>query len=144
MSTSGIPVLLVDGHNVIHAWTDLSDLHRQSPAKARLELCRISTTYQDESGCKVVVVFDGRGPTNTEDEPVHSVQVFYASASGSADAIIARLASRYAETYRISTASDDLAVQHSVAAAGGTWISTASLRNQIDNAAREFRRRWKL
>jgi predicted RNA-binding protein with PIN domain len=144
MSISGIPVLLVDGHNVIHAWPDFAALHRQSPAKARMELCRWLTCFQDEANHKVVVVFDGRGSQNAPDENPHSVQVFYASASGSADAIIARLAHRYAETYPLSAASDDLAVQHAVAAAGGTWISTTSLRSLLENSSREFRRRWKL
>jgi predicted RNA-binding protein with PIN domain len=144
MSPGGIRVLLVDGHNVIYAWDDLALLHRQSPAKARHELCRRLGDYQDMGGCKVVAVFDGRGPAAGTDEGPLPIQVFYASAQGSADVIIAQLANRYAATYLIEAASDDLAVQHAVAASGGTWLSTASLRSAMDGATTEFRRRWNL
>ena len=142
MSPQGVPVLLVDGHNVIHAWKDLRELHRQRPAQARLELCRRLTSFQDMTDTKVVVAFDGRGPQLGVEAT--TIQVFYAPAAGSADTIIARLASRYADQYPLTVASDDLAVQHSVAAAGGSWISTEALRDLIDRAMGEFRRRWDL
>jgi len=142
MSPQGVPVLLVDGHNVIHAWKDLREIHRQRPAQARLELCRWLTSFQDMTGTKAVVVFDGRGPQpGGEESPI---QVFYASATGSADTIIARLASRYADQFPLTAASDDVAVQHAVAAAGGSWISTEALRDLLERATGEFRRRWAL
>ncbi len=144
MPTSAVPVLLVDGHNVIYAWDDLKKLHQSRPAQARQELCRLLTAYQDMSQTRVVVVFDGGGARAEAEEAPSGVQVFYAPAKGSADAIIERLAVRYAGQYAITAASDDLAVQHAVAAAEGCWISTTALRSQVENAIGEFRRRWDL
>ena len=142
MSSQGVTVLLVDGHNVIHAWKDLCALHRQRPAQARQELCRLLTAYQDMTNTKVVVAFDGRGPQPGSEDA--SIQVFYAQATGSADTIIARLATRYATEFTLTAATDDLAVQHAVAAAGGSWMSTESLRSLLDRSTTEFRRQWKL
>jgi predicted RNA-binding protein with PIN domain len=144
MPASSVPVLLVDGHNVIFAWQDLRQTHQRSPAQARQEFCRLLTTYQDVSGTRVVVVFDsGPSSSNPEPEPeAPGVQVLYAQAQGSADTVLARLASRYAGQYAITVASDDVAVQHSVAAADGCWISTAALRCQVENAIGDFRRKW--
>jgi predicted RNA-binding protein with PIN domain len=146
MTVGAVPVLLVDGHNVIFAWQDLKTAHQQRPAQARQELCRLLTAYQDISQVRVVVVFDGgHADPNPEAEPgAPGVQVFYASSQGSADAIIERLATRYSGQYAITAASDDVAVQHAVAAADGCWISTSSLRRQVEAAIGEFRRKWTL
>ena len=43
-----------------------------------------------------IVVFDGKGTSATEQSEPHGVQVFYSRAGQTADAIIERLASKYA------------------------------------------------
>ena len=53
--------LIVDGHSVIFAWPELRALHSRRTGAARDELVRRLTQYQDSSGVRVVVVFDGRG-----------------------------------------------------------------------------------
>ena len=53
--------LIVDGHSVIFAWPELRDLHARRSSLARDALVRKLRDYQDWTGVRVVVVFDGRG-----------------------------------------------------------------------------------
>ena len=53
--------LLVDAHSVIFSWPELHDLHARNGLAARVELTRRLTAYQDATGVRVVVVFDGKG-----------------------------------------------------------------------------------
>ena len=55
--------LIIDGHSVIYTWDYLHKLHKSSKTSARENLIRRLTNYQDITGERVVIVFDGRGPT---------------------------------------------------------------------------------
>ena len=52
--------LIVDGHSVIFAWPDLRALHDRKTVLARDRLIKVLTEYQDFTGIRVVLVFDGR------------------------------------------------------------------------------------
>ena len=97
--------LLVDGHSVIFAWPELRTLHVRRMAAAREALVKLLTDYQDQSGVRVVLVFDGRGVrTSEEAASPDGIQVFYASADRTADSVIERLVAKYAADYRITVA----------------------------------------
>ncbi len=53
--------LIVDGHSVIFAWPELRAMHERRTSLARDTLVRQLRDYQDWSGVRVVVVFDGTG-----------------------------------------------------------------------------------
>jgi predicted RNA-binding protein with PIN domain len=55
--------LIVDGHSVVFAWPELAKLHRRRSSLAREELIKRLRSYQDWTGLRVVVVFDGKGST---------------------------------------------------------------------------------
>ena len=88
MNKSRPSFLLVDGNNVIHGWDDLLDLHRRVPGSAYPELVRRLAEYRDFTGERVVVVFDGRGATLTEERPSPGLQVIYTSGGQTADDVI--------------------------------------------------------
>ena len=46
---------------------------------AREELIKLLTSYQDSSGIRVVVVFDGQGDKTSEETTPGGIQVFYAA-----------------------------------------------------------------
>lgn len=129
--------LLVDGNNVIHGWDDLRDLQRRVPGGAYPELVRRLGEYRDFTGERIVVVFDGRGTTLTEERPSPGLQVIYTSGGQTADDVIERLAIRYADLYEITVATDDRAEQDVVVAAGGACMSIDFLRQRLDAAKRE-------
>ncbi len=134
--------LLVDGHSVIFAWPELRALHAQKTSAARDALVKTLTGYQDWSGVRTVVVFDGRGAkANTEGER-HEVQIFYSPAGKTADELIERLVAKYAERHRITVATSDRMEQQTVLTFGATGIVSAEgLRGLIEDAERDFTRR---
>ena len=124
--------LLVDGHSIIFAWPELRDLHARRTSTAREALIKRLQDYQDWSGVRVVVVFDGAGAAANDASEPGSIQVLYSRGGQTADAIIERLVSKYAERFRITVATGDYMEQVTVGASGGDCISPEALRELID------------
>lgn len=127
--------LLVDGNNIIHAWPELKDLHRAGKGLAHEQLRHLLEQYQDVSGVRVVLVFDGRGEKmeKQQDRNVNDIQVMYTDSSRTADDVIEKLAAKYAKRHRITVATNDLAEQNMVYSLGAEVVSAEGLRQQLDN-----------
>lgn len=126
--------LIVDGHSIVFAWPELRKLQDRRPSLAREALIKQLRDYQDWSGKKVVVVFDGQGSRVTETRTPHDVQIFYARRGQSADAIIERLASKYASRFDVTVATSDLLEMETVNACGAACVSPEDLRELIESA----------
>lgn len=126
--------LIVDGHSVIFAWPELRTLHGRRTALARDALVRKLRDYQDWTGVRTVVVFDGKGGRVENTAEPGEIQVFYSRAGQSADAVIERLASRYAGKFQILVATDDYGEQETVMASGAECISVDGLRGMLEAA----------
>ena len=126
--------LIVDGHSVIFAWPELRKLHARRSSLAREALLKQLRDYQDWTGVHVVVVFDGKGKkVEVTSEPA-DVQIFYSRTGQSADAIIERLASKYAKRYELVVATSDSMVAETVNACGADWTSPEGLRALLASA----------
>ncbi len=99
--------LIVDGHSVIFAWPELRTLHKRRTASAREQLTKILTKYQDFTGIQVVLVFDGKGATITQETQPGGIQVFYSNTGHTADDLIERLAAKYGNASALITSSGD-------------------------------------
>jgi predicted RNA-binding protein with PIN domain len=128
--------LIVDGHSIVFAWPELRKLQDRRRSLAREALIKQLRDYQDWSGRKVVVVFDGRGSRVTETRVPHDVQIFYARRGQSADAIIERLACKYASRFDVTVATSDLLEMETVNACGAACVSPEDLRELIESARR--------
>ncbi len=124
--------LLVDGHSIIFSWPELRLLHDRRTSLARDALVRNLRDYQDWSGVKVVVVFDGRGATVSQTTEPNEIQIFYSRAGQTADSIIERLASKYAERFQLVVATGDYLEQETASACGAETVSPEGLRELID------------
>ncbi len=134
--------LLVDGHSVIFAWPELRRLHGRRMAAARDALIRQLTDYQDQSGVRVVLVFDGRGAKATEESEPGGIQVFYAPAGRTADQLIERLVAKYAGAHRLTVAtSDRLEQQTAISFGAALCVSAEQLPGVLETSARDFTRR---
>ena len=128
--------LVVDGHSVIFAWPELRKLHTRRSSLAREALVRQLRDYQDWTGVRVVVVFDGKGKkVEVASEPTE-VQIFYSRSGQSADAIVERLASKYAKRFELLVATSDSMVAETVNASGADWTSPEGLRALLADARR--------
>lgn len=128
--------LIVDGHSVIFAWPDLRKLHVRRPLLAREALIKQLRNFQDWTGERVVIVFDGRGSRTSGSSEPHDVQVFYARGGQSADAIIERLACKYASRFDVSVATSDLLEMETVNACGAACISPTDLRELVKTSSK--------
>lgn len=126
--------LIVDGHSVIFAWPELRKLHARRSSLAREALLKQLRDYQDWTGVRVIAVFDGKGKKVEAISDPAEVQVFYSRSGQSADAIIERLASKYAKQYDLVVATSDSMVAETVNASGADWTSTEGLRALLANA----------
>ena len=128
--------LLVDGHSVIFASPDLRALHARRSSRAREQLVKRLRDYQDWTGVRVIVVFDGKGTKIDISAEPHEVQIFYSRAGETADAIIERLASKYAKRFHLTVATSDYLEQETVTAAGAECISAENLFALLEEQTR--------
>jgi uncharacterized protein len=126
--------LIVDGHSAIFGWPELKRLHTRRSALARDALVKKLRHYQDYTGVRVVVVFDGAGASVTEASEPHGVQIFYSRSGQTADAVIERFASKYGRKFQITVATRDLLEQETASACGADCISVELLRALIEEA----------
>lgn len=124
--------LIVDGYSAIFGWPELQRLHVRRSSLARDALVKKLRGYQDYSGVRVVVVFDGTGASTNDTSEPHGVQIFYSRAGQTADAVIERFASKYASHFELTVATSDLLEQETASACGADCISIELLRALIE------------
>ena len=126
--------LIVDGHSVIFAWPELRELHERRTSLARDALVRKLRHYQDWTGVRTIVVFDGKGGGIENSSEPGEIQIFYSRAGQTADSIVERLASKYASQFSLLVATSDYLEQETVAACGAECISAENLRGLLEEA----------
>ena len=129
--------LIVDGHSIIFGWPELRKLHARRSSLAREALIKHLRDYQDWTGVHVVVVFDGKGSKIDAASDPAEVQVFYSRTGQTADAIIERLASKYARRFELMVATSDSMEAETVVACGAEWISPEALRGLLSSRRRD-------
>ena len=129
-----VEYLIVDGHSVIFAWPELRKLHVLRTSLARDALTKKLRDYQDWTGTRVAVVFDGKGQSITVSSDPGEVQVFYSRAGQTADSIIERLASKYGGRFRLLVATSDVIEQETASACGAECMSAEALRWLLEEA----------
>ncbi len=130
--------LIVDGHSVIFACDDLRQMHARRAERAREELAGRLTRYQDCTGIRVVLVFDGRGPKRASTAGSAEIQIFYSSSGRTADDLIERLAAKYGAERDVCVATNDTLVRQTVISFGATSITVDQLVGRLEQAEREL------
>ncbi|HZJ39313.1 MAG TPA: NYN domain-containing protein [Chthoniobacterales bacterium] len=128
-----VQYLVVDGHSVIFAWPERR-LHRRRSSLARDALVKKPRDYQDWTGTRVAVVFDGKRPTVSVSSDPGEIQIFYSREGQTADSIVERLASKYAARFKLLVATSDILEQETASASGAECISPEALRWMVDEA----------
>ena len=143
MKPEGTPrgkFLLIDGHSMIFAWDELLQLHETRMSLAREALCQQLQMYQDTNPHeRVVLVFDGKYGEGKQERRPDEIQIIYSKKGGSADAILEKLACKYAGEHDLTVASRDRAVLDMVSSFGAHAISANGLADLLEVAERRFR-----
>jgi hypothetical protein len=132
--------LIVDGHSVIFAWPELRRLHARRTSLAREALIKKLRDYQDWTGVRTVVVFDGKGSKVSQSSEPGEIHIFYSRAGQTADSIVERLASKYASRFRVTVATSDYLEEQTVSACGADCISAEGLRGLLEEPRLLLRR----
>lgn len=139
--------LIVDGYNVVHAWTSLKRLvDTASLEAAREKLVERLAVLGMITGENVTVVFDAHHSTaasNSEDT-VDGVRVVFTRRGRSADHAIERIAYEASNVGDIITvATSDRFQRDLVRGMGGAVISALELERRVVDAENEMSRRVK-
>jgi predicted RNA-binding protein with PIN domain len=126
--------LIVDGHSIIFAWADLRRMHQRRTSLAREALAKRLRDYQDWTGIRVVLVFDGKGSDVSHEAEPHDIQVMYSRKGQTADAIVERLVGKYAKHFDVTVATSDSLERQTVISFGATSISPEMLKEIVDEA----------
>ncbi len=83
-----VDMILVDGYNLMHAWSALDNLRRTSLEDAREALLALLARYKGMVSPEIWVVFDGCAARDEQADDVGGVHVVYAGKMVSADHVI--------------------------------------------------------
>ncbi len=125
--------LLVDGYNVIHAWSELSSLADSNMASARDKLLDILSNYQGYVRVNLIVVFDAYKVKGFEGEQsrYHNIHVVYTKEAETADAYIERFAHEHGKKYDITVATSDGLEQIIIIGQGCHLMSAREFEREI-------------
>jgi len=125
--------LLVDGYNIIYAWSDLEVLAKESLEAARNKLMDILSNYQPLRRSKIMVVFDAyRVKGGLEKvEAYHNIHVVFTGEAQTADHYIEKFAHANRSNYRITVATSDGLEQMIIRGAGAGLLSARELEEAI-------------
>ena len=148
-SSSSQALLLVDGYNVIGAWSSLKQTRdRHGLDLARQDLVESLINYTAHQGYQTQVVFDAHYQQTPSFQEVHTpnLSVYYTAFAQTADSYIEKLCAslRHQNSQlkrRIIVATSDRDQQHTVVGYGAELISALKLEREVEMAAQQVRRK---
>lgn len=141
-------VLLVDGYNIIGAWSALQHLRdRGGLEAARQKLTDILTDYSAVRGYSTHLVFDAqyRQGTGTEEAIADHLTIFYTAFGQTADTYIEKACAlaRQSLPQRLIVATSDRAQQLMILGYGAEWLSAQQLAYDVKSATQLVRQQLK-
>lgn len=138
-------ILLVDGYNIIGAWSELQQLKNERLADARDRLLDRMAEYRSYKGWRVIVVFDAHLVPGIESKnKQHSIEVIYTRENETADERIEKLASALNNRRdQIYVATSDWTEQRVIFAQGALRISARELEIEMEEIERRISKRVK-
>ena len=149
-SSTTSPVLLVDGYNIIGAWSELKSLRDRDLEAARHQLVEILINYTASQGYETKVVFDAhlQATPKLRETPTKYLSVYYTAYGETADTFIEKFCANNFRRGRIAAqrlivATSDRAQQLTVSGYGAQWRSAQQLENDLQLAKRHTKRHTK-
>ncbi|ACK71380.1 protein of unknown function DUF901 [Gloeothece citriformis PCC 7424] len=148
-SSSSKALLLVDGYNIIGAWSSLKQIQeKQGLDSARRELIETLINYSAHQGYTTQVVFDAqyqKSPT-TQEQYTPTLSVCYTAFAQTADTYIEKICASFFRASvglhsRIIVATSDHAQRLTIVGYGAEWMSAQKLAHEVDFVAHKIRRK---
>ncbi|WP_026732563.1 NYN domain-containing protein [Fischerella sp. PCC 9605] len=144
-------VLLVDGYNIIGAWSCLKKTRARAGLEAaRWELVEAMTSYSAFQGYETLVVFDAQYQNTSSNKEVITelLSVYYTDFGQTADTYIekacASLRSSIAQSLisRVIVATSDRAQQLMIQGYGAEWLSAQQLCQEVQATVCRVRQKY--
>ena len=132
--------LLVDGYNIIHAWSELHEIAVDDMNGARMKLIDIMSNYQGIKKCEVIIVFDAYLVQGHIEETIdfNNIHVVFTKEAQTADQYIEKFAHDNSKKYNIVVATSDGLQQIIVRGEGCFLLSARELKIEVDEANRKI------
>ena len=133
--------LIVDGYNIIFAWSDLAETAKSDLDAARRQLCDALSSYAGFKKHRVIVVFDAykRKGNPGSKEFLNNIQIVYTPEAISADQYIEALVTEIGVNDTVRVASSDSMIQLSSFRNGVLRMSARELKEEVETANKEMR-----
>ena len=138
--------IIVDGYNIVFAWSDLAEIAKDDIDAARRKLCDELSSYAGFTKTRMVVVFDGYKQKGNPGEKTqqNSIQVVYTKEGETADAYIESLVSQIGNNYQVRVATSDSLVQISSLRSGVLRMSARELMEEVEKAKKNMRTHFQI
>ena len=136
--------LLVDGYNIIFAWTDLKELAEVNINGARDKLCEILCNYQGYKQNKVILVFDAYKVAGYagEVQAYKNISLVYTKEAQTADQYIEKTVKDMGRKAEVVVATSDAMEQMIVWGWGAMRLSAEGLRKEVETVNEEIRENY--
>lgn len=133
--------LLVDGYNIIFAWTELKELAKVRIDSARSKLMDILCNYQAYKQVTLILVFDAYKVEGNPGsvEKYHNINVVYTKEAETADQYIEKVVHKIGRKYDVTVATSDAVEQIIIWGSGAKRLSAAALKEEIESTNEEIR-----
>lgn len=126
--------LLVDGYNIIFAWSELKELAEVNMDSARSKLIDYLSKYQYVRNCQIIAVFDAYRVQRHNEEVIDydNIRLVYTKEAQTADSFIERFTYNNKKKYNITVATSDGLQQIIIIGSGCAILSARGLKEEID------------
>ena len=137
--------LLIDGYNIINAWSDLKEIGTSNLEEARDAFVQQLIDYKSYTGETVIVVFDAHlvKGSNAKHYNIRGVEVIFTKEHQTADSFIEKKVDELTKNRRnrVRVATSDWAEQQFVLGSGATRISARELRIELEAVKKSIRKK---
>src|SRR5690625_5213534 len=128
-------VLLVDGYNIIGAWSELQRLKRHEISMARDRLIEILSEYQAYYKRRVIIVFDALYVKGQESKVTNqNIELIFTKEDETADECIERLVKEFKTVMnQVYVATSDYLEQRTIFSRGALRISARELLIEVNS-----------
>lgn len=129
-------ILIIDGYNVINAWSDLKEISEESLEEARNILIDRMAEYRSYTGVEVIIVFDAYQVKSSKinKDKINDVEIVFTKKNQTADSYIEEKVEKLAKNKRniVKVVTSDLAEQQFILGSGGVRVLPRELKYQYD------------
>lgn len=128
--------LIIDGYNIINAWSDLKQISEESLEEARNVLIDRMTEYRSYIKSEIIIVFDAyqvKG-TKVKKEIINNVEIVFTKKNQTADSYIEKKVEQLAKDKRniVKVVTSDWAEQQVILGSGGIRVLPRELKMQYN------------